>query len=505
MKRFRAALLLALGAALVLPSLASAHPLGNFSVNRYSRLEAAGDVLRVHYVLDMGEIPTFQELPAVERDRDAYAARRAAGVAEGLQLTVDGASVPLTPRRQALTLSEGQGGLSTLRLEITLEAPLPNGAAVVEYRDENEPGRLGWREIIAGGPRVEASSVPVEDRTRALREYPENLLSDPLDVRSARLTLAAVAGSGGPSSATETALAASPGVIDRAKNAVTGLVAVPELTPALMLGSLLAAMALGALHALEPGHGKTVVAAYLVGARGTARHAWLLGTTVTVTHTAGVYALGLVTLFASQYILPERLYPVLEIVSGLLVVAIGVWLFGSRLQGALGGRRARAAADHPHHADHPHGHDHPHLHDHPHVHDQPQGHDHPHAHAHGGRVHSHLPLGADGRRVSARGLLLMGISGGLIPCPGALVVLLGAIALHRLAFGLVLILAFSIGLAAVLVGIGLLFVHARGVLARFAPSGGPLTLIPRALPLASAAVIIALGAVLTAQALPRFV
>jgi ABC-type nickel/cobalt efflux system permease component RcnA len=242
-------------------------------------------------------------------------------------------------------------------------------------------------------------------------------------------------------------------------------------------------MVLGAAHALQPGHGKTVVAAYLVGSRGTAKHALFLGGTVTATHTAGVYALGLVTLFLSQYILPERLYPILEIVSGLLVVAIGAWLFGQRLLLALGFRRQ-------HDQGHAHGEER-------HTHGEERHTDgQEHTHSHGGQAHSHaLP-----ERVGWKSLLALGVSGGLLPCPEALMVLLITIAAHRVLFGLLLIVSFSTGLAAVLVGFGLLLVYARGFFTRINVNRG---LVPKLLPVGSALVIVIAGGVITAQALPQ--
>jgi len=261
-------------------------------------------------------------------------------------------------------------------------------------------------------------------------------------------------------------------VLDRANTAFSDLANSGELTPAFILFALGVAIVLGAAHALQPGHGKTIVAAYLVGSRGTAKHALFLGATVTATHTAGVYALGVVTLFLSQYIVPERLYPILEIVSGLLVVGIGAWLFGQRLLTALGRRG-----------------------DHKHVH----SHEHEHSHSHGGgRPHSHAPV-TDGP-VSWKSLLALGVSGGLLPCPEALMVLLITIAAHRVLFGLLLIVAFSTGLAGVLVAFGLLLVYARGFFGRVNLSSG---LVPRLLPVASALVIVIAGGVITAQALPQ--
>jgi ABC-type nickel/cobalt efflux system permease component RcnA len=277
------------------------------------------------------------------------------------------------------------------------------------------------------------------------------------------------------------------------------------------------------MHAMSPGHGKTIVGAYLVGSRGTAKHALFLGSTVTITHTIGVFALGFVTLFLSQYILPERLYPFLEMISGLLVIAIGVSLFGSRLRGAFRGRTGqqsnheecahedgrveqtkREQRDHLAHSnvatvaagsaggrrtslavlDHP-----------GHTHDGLTG----LTHSHGGREHSHLPPGANGKPIGWRSLLALGISGGLLPCPSALVVMLSAISLHRVAFGLLLILAFSIGLAGVLSGIGLLLVYAGKIFNRIPTHGRLIRLVP----VASAAVIVLAGIAITAAALPQ--
>jgi nickel/cobalt transporter (NicO) family protein len=231
----------------------------------------------------------------------------------------------------------------------------------------------------------------------------------------------------------------------------------------------LAAFFWGAAHALTPGHGKAVVAAYLIGARGTARHAGILGLTVTLTHTAGVFVLGAVTLYLSRYILPEVLYPWLSAASGLLVLLIGLVLLYRHLDKRPPDGRAR----HTHAGEHSHAH---------------------HTHSHDGYTHAHLP--ADDSRITWRGLMVLGVSGGLVPCPAALVLLLGAISLDRLGFGMVLVLAFSAGLAVVLTGIGLLMIYARKLFERFSFE----TRVPRLLPIVSASIItlagvgIALGA-----------
>ena len=255
----------------------------------------------------------------------------------------------------------------------------------------------------------------------------------------------------------------------------------------MILISLLAALSWGAVHAFTPGHGKTVVAAYLIGDRGTARHAAFLGLTVTLTHTVGVFALGGVAIYLSRYILPEALLPWMGSVSGLLVVAMGLWLLFDRSRGLFGSRKAQNAK-HEYDA-HPHS-----YHDHSHelVH---AAHSHPHAehfHSHGGHTHSHLPPGADGSKVGIRSLLAIGVSGGLVPCPAALVLLLGAISLGRLGFGMVLVVVFSVGLAVVLTGIGLLMVYARRLFERYTFEAR----MPRLLPVVSAAAISCVGLVI---------
>jgi nickel/cobalt transporter (NicO) family protein len=259
-----------------------------------------------------------------------------------------------------------------------------------------------------------------------------------------------------------------------------------------------------------------VVAAYLIGDRGTARHAAFLGLTVTLTHTVGVFALGGVAIYLSRYILPEALFPWLSVVSGLLVIAIGLSLLFYRSR-ALGAGKAQEETqsghvhdapshsheDHAHshalvHAAHSHGeHERPHSHSHggrSHAHG-----DHEHKHSHGGHAHSHLPPGADGTRVGIRSLVAIGVSGGLVPCPAALVLLLGAISLGRLGFGMVLVVVFSMGLAVVLTGIGLLMVYARKVFERHTFEAR----IPRYLPVVSAAAISCLGLVILLGAISK--
>jgi ABC-type nickel/cobalt efflux system permease component RcnA len=411
---------------------ASAHPLGNFTINHLTTVSISRDRVDVAYTVDQAEIPTFQE-----RGQPVLANKRAEA-ARGLALYVDGRRVPLVlgPGGR-LSFPMGQGGLRTTRVELALSGRAAH-ARRVEIRDRTFPGRLGWKAIVVrpGEGTAVRSSVPATDPTGGLRHYPRDLLKEPPDQRRAgfevapgRGTVSAPRGAGGGTAGE-----------NRSGDGFAGVFADAASGRGVLLLLLVAAFAWGALHALSPGHGKGMVAAYLVGTRGSARHAVALGATVTIAHTAGVFLLGVVTLALSQYVLPEDLYPWLTLASGLLVVAVGV--------GVL---RARIRQQHHH--------------------------------------HHHAP-----GTLSWKGLVAMGASAGLIPCPSALVVLLAALSQHQVALGLVLITAFSLGLAATISVIGLVVVYAQHALARVRFS--------TRLPAVSAAVIVAVGCVLTAKAVP---
>ena len=438
--------------ALAQPLVALAHPLGNFTINHYSRIELYANLVRVRYVLDMAEIPTFQAMSDIDQNHDGqvsqaenerYRAILVDQLRQNLSLALNGSAVPLTAVASEMTFPPGQGNLNTLRLTIWFEAPAPSvasGPLSLTYSDTNAGEHVGWNEIIvkAGpGVRLGTSDVTTVDQSNELRAYPAAMLSSPLNVRSAQLdfTLGPLAANAPPlDGSLQTAVV-------RPADPFAGLINVGDLRPEVIVFALLAAAVYGALHAFTPGHGKAMVGAYLVGSRGTPRHALLLGLTVTTTHTLGVYLLGLVTLFAARFILPERLYPILGALSGLIVVLIGLGMFVNRLRAARGTPATAAAGS----AGPFHTHD--------------AGQDPLAPHSHGGLAHSHAPPAA-GAGVSIRNLLTLGISGGLVPCPSALLVMLGAMALNRVAFGLVLIVAFSLGLAVVLTGTGLALVYA---------------------------------------------
>jgi nickel/cobalt transporter (NicO) family protein len=419
---------------------ADAHPLGNFTINHLSRVAIGAQRIEVSYTLDQAEIPTFQERGLAPQ---AVLARKADEVRRGLQLTVDGRRAPLALQPGArISFPPGQGGLKTTRVELRLGAP--SGRRVV-FRDETFPGRVGWKSVVVAPARGTdvRSTVPATDPTGNLRHYPNDLLKSPLDQRSASFT--ARPGSGRVTAPDGVRSGGGDG--NRSGDGFAQVFSDAASGRGVLVLLLLAAFAWGALHALSPGHGKSMVAAYLVGTRGTARHALALGATVTIAHTAGVFALGVVTLAVSQYVLPEDLYPWLTLASGLLVVTVGVTVLRQRV------KKAR----HHHHHHHEHDHD-----------------------------------------VSTRSLIAMGASAGLLPCPSALVVLLAALSQHQVALGLVLITAFSLGLAATISGIGLAVVYARTMLSRFDFGGRAVG----ALPAVSALVIVVVGCVLTAKAVP---
>jgi ABC-type nickel/cobalt efflux system permease component RcnA len=421
-------------AALALPATAGAHPLGNFTINRFARVEVAGHRMYARYVLDMAEIPTYQA-----RQQGVSAGAYAARIARNLRVTLDGRRVALVPVRHALAFPPGVAGLHTMRLEVILRGPAVARAERMTVHDANYADRLGWQEIVVG-----ATATSISDELRA---YPKSLLQSPMHVTSAAAVVEPTTASV-PGLTRGAALEAPDRVAD---SGFTGLIGRRHLSALVILASLAAALFWGAAHALSPGHGKTIVTAYLVGKRGTPRDAALLGAIVTVTHTIGVFALGLVTLGLSQWIVPDQLYPWINVTAGLMVVAIGVAVLRGRARHALA---------------HRHGHHHHHHHEH---------------------------------EAGRRSLLAVGVSGGLLPCPSALVVLLAAISLHRLAFGLVLITAFSLGLALSITGLGLVAVVAKRAFAGRSFEGA----IVRALPAVSALVIVVAGVAMTARALPK--
>ncbi|MER8030352.1 nickel transporter [Streptomyces bauhiniae] len=539
---------------------AHAHPLGNFTVNRYDGLVAAPGRLHVTHVEDLAEIPATQAKPELQRLGTArWAQARCAEAARGSEVTVGGRRVALTVSAARAELRPGQAGLDTLRLECAESAPLPEGATVgVAFRSAGVSSGPGWREITARGDRMTLtrSDVPRESVSRELTTYPAGLLSSPADTSTARLTLRP----GGAALAQERdAPGASvlPRGADRWTQALNDLVARRDLTLGFATLALLIAVGLGAAHALAPGHGKTLMAAAAAarGGRARLRDVLPLAASVTVTHTLGVVALGLLVTAGSAA--TPSVVAWLGVASGALVLGAGVNLVRRAWRGRVvraghahapvpaagaeevrvlalvGGGDGGEAHVHAHHGAGPHvpsphvrsphvlslhvrsphvpsphmsgahgdtphvpdhHHPHPHSHDHDHTHPHPHTHPHAHTHTHGGHTHSHPTA------PTLKGTLLLGFAGGLVPSPSAVVVLVGAAALGQAWFGLLLVVAYGIGLAVTLTAAGFAVVRLGAVAGRLldrdpARHAHPLAaLLRRTIPLASALAVLVLGA-----------
>jgi nickel/cobalt transporter (NicO) family protein len=428
-------------------------------------------------VADVAELPTLQDPPA-----------SCAEAASALVVSIDGAGLKWAVIDSTSAFAEGAGGLKTSRLECRLSAPATLGrSAKVTVANRFRDDRIGWRELAAAGSgvRLAGSSLPAASVSDELRRYPNDLLASPLDVRSATFTAtpgagAAPAATGSPASSpaatgSPASSGASPlgltGPLPGAERWLDGVVGGQRLTPLVGLLAVLLALVLGAAHAALPGHGKTVMAAYLAGRRGRVRDAVAVGATVTLTHTGGVLALGLL-LTTVAGIAGEAVLGWLGVASGALVAAIGIGALWSaaRRRTVLGHHHGQARGP-----DHDHDHSHPHAHDHGHA----RGHDHDHG---------------PGRW----GIAGLGIAGGLVPSPSALIVLLGAIALGRTTFGVLLVIAYGAGMAATLTAAGLLLIRLRDRLEgrfRF------VALWRAAAPSATAALIVVVGLGLAGHAL----
>ncbi len=392
--------LLFLAACLLYMPKSFAHPMGNFSVNHYSKISLENDGVKVTYIIDLAEIPTYQELqqgnitatvadPAVTR----FVASRGAEFGRGLSLQLDGKPVALRLLSSQVIFPPGAGGLPTMKMGFVFRAAYPpvgdHSLASLQYADNNFPGHAGWKEIIAVAPTaslIRSSSVPQADRSAELTNYPTDLLNSPPQDLSAAIEFRYPGKeTAGPSTAlrfgrddksvvsreivpttelssrpkrsavegpavSKRVLKPAPGVSASTqapaeplrlqanqqatpRSAFTELITTRSMSLWFLITAGFIALGLGALHALEPGHGKTIVAAYLVGSRGTARHALLLGLIVTASHTAGVFALGAITLYASRYIVPEQLYPWLGVFSGLTIAGLGGYMFLRRWSG----------------------------------------------------------------------------------------------------------------------------------------------------------------------------
>ncbi|OKJ95235.1 nickel transporter [Streptomyces sp. CB03234] len=474
------------GAALaLLPAhAAQAHPLGNFTVSQYDGLVVAPGELSVEHVEDLAEIPASQARGRIDADGDgrlapaelsAWARTRCDTAAKGARLVVeDRTARSLAAGSAKAEERPGQAGLRTLRVTCALTAPLPADERTrLMYAPAPVAAGAGWREITARGDRMTlaGSDVPAGSVSGRLTAYPDDLLSSPPDSRSAAFSVR----SGGPAlEGGQDGTEASPatGVLprgaDRWAQALTGLVARHDLTAGFAALALGAALLLGAMHALAPGHGKTMMAAAAAGGRSSRRDMLALGASVTLTHTLGVFVLGALVTAGSAA--APTVVSWLGITSGTLVAVAGALLL----------RRAWRRRRH-------------HTHGHVHGHGQTHTHEHGHGHEHGdhGHSHSHLPPAP-----GLRGVILLGLAGGLVPSPSAVVVLIGAAALGQAWFGFLLVLAYGAGVALTLAGAGLAVVRLWDTTTRRLarrPQGRVFTLAHRSAPLATAAVVLALG------------
>jgi nickel/cobalt transporter (NicO) family protein len=550
-----------------------AHQITGTDVATLTQLLVDHRIVSGIYEIQYGELAALEERKQMDADGDdritaseqaAYVERMRQQLNPNLSLEIDGEPLPVQLGEAEILPDEPLVApvQMTLRYQLISEPSDFAERHTLIFRDANQLPRLVHADIsVEGAALIDIEGV--EPREGALKQVRVQSPEGPVQAAVA-LKPSEALWQAGPFAGGQTQLGDTEEQPASSTDRLQDMLRAEELSAGLILFALVMSLFLGAAHALEPGHGKTIVAAYLIGSRGTVANAIFLGGVVTFTHTFSVILLGVITLFASRYILPEQLFPWLGASSGLLIMGLGGWLFVRNLTGGghghgpgghshvpgdegshdhsddhgdshshdredapaprfrvagpkqqagltTGGGHDHGDHDHPH--DHSHdgddAHDHAHEegsdHSHDHAHDDSDSHDHDEdgdhdhsdesalVHSHGGKSHSHVPPG----KVTLGSLLALGISGGIVPCPGALVILLLAVALHRIVFGLTLIVSFSLGLAAVLIAIGILMVKARPMMERFSGDG---KLIKR-LPMFSALIIILVGFVMAVRSL----
>jgi nickel/cobalt exporter len=481
---------------------ASAHPLGNFSVNQLASFTFAPDRVTVAGTIDLAELPTLQEKPSA-----GTAPATCAAFAADLAVTVDGDRLKWTVSSSGFASTPGSAGLSTSRFSCTMWAPAALAdPSTVDIANGYRADRIGWRELTATGSGVHfaGAALPSESVSGGLTAYPQDLLASPLDVRTAHLRVEPGGGTGPAAAAGSAPSASRPDSwLAGAESTLRGWVADPHLSPAIGVLAVLLSLALGAAHAALPGHGKTVMAAYLAGRHGRPRDAVAVGATVTATHTGGVLILGLL-LTSVAGLAGEKILGWLGLASGALIAILGAAMLVNRRRGGPAhGTHSHGLLGRPHtHAPHghasdvaAHGHD-GHSHDHgdgAHSHVHPD-HSHPHEHS-----HDVASTKAGVRAPSRLSIVAMGIAGGLVPSPSALIVLLGAIALGRTWFGVLLVLGYGVGMAATLTAAGLLLIRVQDRWSKRLPR---LTArLSRVAPTGTAALVLLVGLGLAGRAL----
>ncbi|HVA27397.1 MAG TPA: hypothetical protein VNF68_04415, partial [Candidatus Baltobacteraceae bacterium] len=402
---------------------ASAHPLGNFTINHLAEMRFShGGRADVRYVLDIAEIPTFQIMRASSdtatwnrTQLDAWARAEIPTVTKGLHISVDGSALVLDLRDVHARLRPGAAGLPILYWAADFSAPLAAGAHRIEIRDDvYADRRIGWKDIVVGSQR---------EPTRELQHYPNALIASPRRIGEVGFALGADGAISDLVAQEDAApnLSGSTSIVRT--NALSDMFSNVNRTPLFILMTALVAFGLGALHAIEPGHGKALLAFTLVGSRATTKQAAILAASLTFAHTIGVLILGAVLFFAASFV-SESIYPWITLISGIAVAIIGA----RNLSRSLRGRR---------------------------EHDHSDGRE--HHHGDGQTSHNHVLPGSG--PIDFRGAVVAAMSGGVAPCPAAIVVMLAALRLHQVGYGILLIVVFSMGLAAVLTGLGLAVVH----------------------------------------------
>ncbi len=465
---------------LALSPAAFSHPMGNSSINHYSGIEVSPSGIKVDFIIDMAELPSYQEMVRrVDSDGDlqvspeekaAFLAVIVPELARELSLQLNGYPMSLEVTRQSMRVGVGVGYLPLFTIYAELRAVVPYSLTraenTVHYQDNSYNRIVGWKEILVqawGGAKVLKSSVnPAEGGTSTrLSDYPEQFLLSPPSDTEVTFTYA-MAGEGAPPAASPAAIEsrrAPKTSLERATNHLIALITSEHPSPWVVASALLLAVFMGGKHALTPGHGKVLVAAYLVGTRGTISHAITLGLVTTLTHTIAILILAVL----AASVLPGRVIPWVAVAAGLLVVGMGIGMLLRRLPVLLRGEA-------PQHA-------------HPHTHGP--SHDHDHA-----DHHHHRPA-----NLSRWQLLSVGMIGGMVPCPGALILLLSALALHKAKYGVILVACYSLGLGIVLTTIAVVTVAARGAaesVGRFKRSS-----LARLLPVVSACFVLAYGCFLS--------
>lgn len=460
-------------------SAALCHPMGNSSINHYSGIEVSPSEIKVDFILDMAELPSYQEMVRrVDKDGDleisaeekkAFLPVIVPELARELSLQLNGRPMNLQVTRRSIHVGVGVGYLTLLTIYVELRSEVPRNLIkaqnVVHYEDNSHKRTVGWKEIFVqawGGAKILKSSVKSKLRSRRLSDYPEEFLMSPPTDAEVTFTYA-VASEAPPRMATPPRLerrGPPKTVLERAADRLIALIKAERPSPWVVASAFLLAVLMGGKHALTPGHGKVLVAAYLVGTRGTISHAITLGLVATLTHTLAIFVLAVL----AATVLPGRVIPWVAVAAGLLVATMGITMLVRRLPVLLRGER--------------------HGREHSHTHDPTDSHHHPH----------HHPSG----NVSRWQLLSVGMIGGMVPCPGALILLLSALALHKAKYGIVLVACYSLGLGIVLTMIAVLAVAARGAaqkVSRFQRS--PLS---KALPVVSACFVLAYGCFLSYMA-----